>query len=140
MNLAREIYTDMEDRPFGCPPDTVLDLPAPLSVNKTRKIDWASRPKFKAWRKTADDLLRIAWARGRKPPIIPGCFEAVIVLSESVSSIDIDNGIKSLLDYAKRIECIVDDSPKYLRRLVVEFGDVPEGCRLILRPCEGRPV
>lgn len=37
------------DRPFGLPADIVLDLPAPLSVNRTRRIDWAAKPHIGRW-------------------------------------------------------------------------------------------
>lgn len=125
------------DLPFLPPPDTVLDLPAPLSVNKTRKIDYAAMPAVKAWRENARKLLLVAWAGGKKPKKITGAFEAMLILSDE-SNIDLDNGIKQLLDYAKRLELIVDDSKKYFRRLTIEWGAAPEGCRLILRPMDAR--
>lgn len=109
-----------------------LNLPPPLSTNKTRKIDWASKPSRDAWTKAVHGLTMMAWAGGKRPPTIYGQFEATITLPEG-SKIDLDNNCKQVIDYAKRLSLIVDDSPKYLRRLVVEFGDVPEGARLILR-------
>lgn len=116
----------------------VLDLPAPLSVNRTRKIDWASKPARDAWTQAAHALTMVAWARGKRPKTIYGQFEAIITLREDCR-IDGDNAVKQVIDYARRLSLIVDDSPKYLRRLVVVFGEAPEGCRLILRPMKEKP-
>lgn len=49
---------------------------------------------------------------------------------------DLDAMIKSLIDYCVRIELVTDDSPKYLRRLIVEWGTVPAGCRVEIRGME----
>lgn len=108
-----------------------IDLPLPPSVNQSRKIDWAGQAKVRAWRETAGIMLMAAKPRmaTRK---IPGQFEATIVLSEKCR-LDPDNAVKSLIDFARRFDLITDDSPKYFRRLVVEFGNAPEGCKLILR-------
>lgn len=115
----------------------VLDLPPPLSVNRTRKIDWASKPMRDAWTQAAHALTMVAWAGGKRPKTIYGQFEAIITLPEG-SRIDLDNNCKQVIDYARSLGLIIDDSPKYLRRLVVEFGDVPEGARLVLRPMKGK--
>jgi Holliday junction resolvase RusA-like endonuclease len=58
------------------------------------------------------------------------------VLSEHHTKIDLDNGLKALIDYLRRIELIEDDSHKHMRRLVVEWGIAPMGCRVTVRPCE----
>jgi hypothetical protein len=42
--------------------------------------------------------------------------------------------IANVRTYARRIELVRDDSPRYLRRLVVEWGEVPTGCRVTLTP------
>jgi len=42
--------------------------------------------------------------------------------------------LKALINYARRIELVRDGSPRYLRHLVVEWGEVPTGCRLTLTP------
>jgi hypothetical protein len=57
-----------------------------------------------------------------------------VTLDERHCGLDLDNGIKALLDYARRIELVRDDSPRYLRRLVVEWSEAPRGCRLMLTP------
>lgn len=118
-------------------PDIVLDLPAPPSVNRTRRVDWRGMGRFKGWTRNADAL--VLASRGRMvnpqrwaPPLMR--FEVRIVMSEHHTKIDLDNGVKWLIDYLRRIEVIVDDGPKHMRRLVVEWGLAPEGCRITLRP------
>src|SRR5262249_31667769 len=131
--------TSTIDRPFALPPreliTTVLDLPAPPSVNRTRKIDWKMAPKFKGWTQAADNLVLAAKSRSVNPlglRKVPGRFELRIVLSEAHTGLDLDNGIKWTIDYLRRIDLIVDDSPKYLRRLVVEWGAAPQGARITI--------
>jgi hypothetical protein len=62
-------------------------------------------------------------------PRISGRYQVTVTLDEKSRSADLDNGIKALLDYARRIELVRDDSPRYLRRLIVEWGEVRTGCR-----------
>ena len=97
-------------------PNIELDLPLPLSVNSTRRVNWASIPKQRAWTKNADALTLAAWAGGKRPTMIVGKFEAQIIVSKD-SRLDLDNGIKKLLDYARYLGLIVDDGPKYMRRM-----------------------
>lgn len=128
------------DRPFAIPPDIVLDLPCPPSVNKLRHIDRAGTRLRKQFYRQAD--LHILAARGRTHEPIPvrkllGPFEAIIQISEKLSKIDLDNHVKVLLDYAVSREFVTDDGPKYLRRLVVEWGCPVTGCRLTLRGMAG---
>lgn len=113
--------------------EITIDLPFPMSVNSTRKVDWRASEGRRKWLTHADALVM---ASRRPKHKILGKYEATIVLSEAHGKADLDNGIKSVIDYAHRIELVTDDSQKYLRRLVVEWGDAPEGCRLILRPLE----
>jgi Holliday junction resolvase RusA-like endonuclease len=131
----------MIDRPFGAPIDIQIDLPVPPSTNriwqraKSGKRAVYTSPEYKAWKRAADDLVAaMAQFRGVKP--ILGAFEATIILSERHTRIDLDNSVKALLDYAVRSNLVVDDAPKFLRRLLVEWGHAPHGCRLILRPRE----
>ena len=124
------------DRPFAPPLDIVLDLPVPPSVNRTRRVDWSQRAGHRQWQRTADIMVLGQKCREINPLIldtIKGHFEATVVLSEKHTRIDLDNSLKCLLDYCKRIELIVDDGPKYLRALHVVWGLAPEGCRVILR-------
>ena len=128
---------DTSDRPFGLPADTVLYLPPPPSVNRTRRMDGAGYAVLAKWEQLADKEIL---ARGgmRKLPRIPGRFEATLVIDEHLNNIDLDNGIKAVIDYARRLELIVDDDKRHMRRVTIEWGHAPTGCRLILRPVEAQ--
>jgi Holliday junction resolvase RusA-like endonuclease len=125
------------DAPFHAPPDIILDLPPPPSVNRTRKVDWAQRRGVTAWHNVANAYVLAAKARPVRPLKLAKVsrFELLIVISEHHTRIDLDNGLKSLIDYLRKIELIEDDSPKHMRRLTVEFGWAPTGCRVTVRPC-----
>jgi Holliday junction resolvase RusA-like endonuclease len=113
--------------------ETVLDLPVPPSVNRTRRVDWAGRADVKRWMMRADQLVTIF--RSLKGNVrMDGQFEATIILSEAHTKMDADNAIKSVIDYARRLELIKDDSPKFMRKITVEWGHAPHGCRLVLKP------
>lgn len=126
------------DRPFGCPPDEpvrppiVLDLPVPQSVNRLRRIDWqTTNGKKKAWLRAADMLVM---AKGKLPPAIIGPWEMSVTMSENLWRIDPDNGLKELIDFCRRINLIENDSPRFARRIVLEWGEAPEGVRVTIRP------
>jgi Holliday junction resolvase RusA-like endonuclease len=121
--------------PFLVPPDRVacIDLPPPVSVNQSRKVDWAARRKVKKWIASADMLVLSNGGVRKAGAKMPGKFEATIVLDEKLCRADGDNLVKGVLDYCKRIGLIVDDSPKYMRRHIVEYGHAPTGCRVTLR-------
>lgn len=124
---------NVSERPFALACDIVLDLPVPPSVNRTRKVNWAAHAKTKAWISAADKtLLAQGWQRGG----IIGRVELRVTLSEAHTGLDLDNALKGLIDYLRRIEVIEDDSKKYLRRLTVEWGTAPEGARVVVRGCE----
>lgn len=130
----------MGDAPFHCPPGNImLDLPAPPSTNriwmraKAGKRAVFTSPEYKSWKRRADDLIgAMAQLRGVKP--IRGAFEIEITLSEKHTKVDLDNSAKALLDYCVRCSLVTDDAPKYLRKLIMGWGEAPHGCRLILRP------
>ena len=122
----------MIDVPFAPPIDIVLDLPLPLSVNKTRKIDWKSYKKTTAWLRQAD--AHFLMQKQRLPPPILGRFEITIMLREGCQR-DADNCAKSAIDAMRRFRLISDDDPSHMRRVVIEFGDV-EGCRVTIRSME----
>lgn len=126
---------DVSDAPFAVPPVIVFDLPVPPSVNRTRKVDWRAGKKFKGWTKRADLMVLGSRCRSHapQPRMISGAYELLIVLSEKHTRIDLDNGIKWLVDYLRRIEAVTDDSQKYFHKLTVEWGDAPEGCRVHIR-------
>jgi Holliday junction resolvase RusA-like endonuclease len=116
--------------------DIVLDLPAPPSVNRLRRIDWVNRRAAKRWQKVADKFVLAAKCRSRDPIKLNkiGRFELFIVLSEKHTRIDLDNAAKCLCDYLSQIEMIVDDGPAHMRRITIEWGVAPEGCRVTVRP------
>jgi Holliday junction resolvase RusA-like endonuclease len=109
--------------------DIVLDLPVPPSVNRTRRVDWRSMARRADWEHAANTLALL----NRKQRKITGKFEVLITLSERHTRMDLDNCVKELIDYARKIELITNDSPKYMRRIVVDWGHAPEGVRLTLR-------
>ena len=125
----------MTDPPFAAPPDIVLDLPAPPSVNRTRKLDFTSLRITNEWKAVANAYVLAAKARKNSPLRLSKVqkFELHVVMAEG-SRTDLDNGLKILIDYLRKIEAIENDSPKHLRRLVVEFGHAPFGCRVTVKP------
>lgn len=126
---------DTSDAPFAVPVDVVIDLPVPPSVNRIRKIDWANGRVEKRWRQVADGFVLAAKCRSRDPlrlNRIPR-FELHITMSDKHTRMDLDNGIKVLIDYLRLIELIENDAPKNMRRITVEWGHAPEGCRVTVR-------
>jgi Holliday junction resolvase RusA-like endonuclease len=127
---------DMADAPFHCPADIVLDLPPPVSVNKTRRIDWNGHQKVKDWSRLADQFLICAKAAKQvRFDRIPR-YELHITLSEDHCKIDADNGLKLIIDYLRKREITADDGPNQLRKIVVEWGFAAAGAKVIIRPCE----
>jgi Holliday junction resolvase RusA-like endonuclease len=108
-----------------------LDLPTPPSVNRTRRINWAASRQVADWKADADKL--VLSQRVRRPDPAIDRYELHITLAENCR-IDGDNICKSAIDYLKRIEFVADDGPQHMRRLVVEFGEAPHGCRVEVRP------
>lgn len=124
---------DTGARPFGLPAEIVLDLPAPPSVNRTRRVDWRGQQTTTQWHAVADKVV-MATRRPGQPHKIDGPFDLHVMLSPTIKT-DPDNGLKSLIDYLRRIEVIQNDSPKFFRKLTVEWGTAPEGCRVTVRSC-----
>jgi Holliday junction resolvase RusA-like endonuclease len=124
--------------PFAVCSDIILDLPAPPSVNRTRKIDWSARDVVRAWSNVANAYVLAAKGRAISPLQLTKIsrFELLIVLSAHHTKIDLDNSLKSLIDYLRHIGVIEDDGPKHMRKLTVEWGLAPHGCRVTVRPCE----
>lgn len=114
---------------------SILDVPIPPSVNRTRRVNWAGHAKLKEWHARADTLItasgqyRSAWRN------IPR-YEVSIILDEKRCRIDPDNAAKAAIDYLRRIEVIQDDNKKHARKITIEWGEAPEGCRLIVKPLE----
>jgi Holliday junction resolvase RusA-like endonuclease len=129
--------TSMADAPFHCPPDVVIDLPPPISVNKLRRVDWANQRMVRKWRDEANGLLLVAKRRQTNPLRFSTIdrFELRIVLDENRVKTDADNCAKILIDYLCTIGLIVDDAPKHMRKVTIQWGEAPEGCRVTIRPC-----
>lgn len=122
------------DRPFGMPLDMVLDIPVPPSLNRARKIDWANYGEVTSWHDQCRKHLMVGGQYRNAKKIKPkDRYELTIVLDEKQTGIDLGNAEKLCNDYLKRIELVQDDGPKFCRRIVIEFGEAPSGCRLIVR-------
>ncbi len=120
------------DAPFLAPIETILNLPRPPSVNRTRKVDWKAHKAHKAWILQADMQVLIEGGL-RRLNKMPGKFEATLILDEHTCNLDLDNACKAVIDYARRLELIIDDDKRHMRRLTIEWGHAAYGCRLILR-------
>jgi len=118
--------------------DIILDLPPPPSVNRTRRMDFSSMRIVNAWKNVANAYVLAAKGRADRPLRLTKTprFELLITMSEQHTKIDLDNGLKALIDYLRKIELIEDDSPEHMRRLTVEWGNAPHGCRVTVRPLQ----
>lgn len=126
---------DVAEQPFAPPADTVLDVPVPPSVNRTRSVNWAGARDAAAWRKRAGMML-MASGQYRRAQKKIARFEVKIVLCETLCRLDLDNTAKHAIDYLRHLGIITNDSPQQMRRVTIEWGLAPAGCRLIVRPCE----
>lgn len=131
---------DVSCPPFALGDDVMLDLPVPPSVNKTRRYDMASTKLVCAWKDRAEPMVLAAKTSAINPLRLSRIkrFEVAIIVSEDHTEMDLDNGIKTLIDYLKTIGVIRDDAKKNMRGLTVIWGsstDAPEGCRVFVRPC-----
>jgi Holliday junction resolvase RusA-like endonuclease len=108
-----------------------IRLPVPPSVNRTRRVDWRARKPLDAWTRTADAMVVEQRVRTNSPI---SRFELNIVVSEGHTRCDLDNILKHLVDFLRRINVIEDDSPRHLRKLTMRWGKAPEGCRVTVIP------
>jgi Holliday junction resolvase RusA-like endonuclease len=115
----------------------VLDLPVPPSVNKTRKIDRVGHRLFMRWVQSCTPFVLAAKCRSENPLKLEKIkrFHIAVVLSEQHTTIDLDNSVKSLIDYLRHIEIIENDAQKNMRKLTVEWGLAPHGCRVTVKAC-----
>lgn len=124
----------IEDRPFGCPLDHILDIPVPLSVNRTRRENKAARKDIDNWLARADAQLfasgQFKTARRQRNTKLP-C-EIKIILDPKKCKLDPDNPVKNAIDYLRRLELIENDTGKHVRKITVEWGAAPEGCRIVI--------
>ena len=109
----------------------VLDLPKPPSVNRTRRMNWAASRDIARWKADADQL--VLSQRVRRPTHPVPRYELHLTFDDS-GKLDLDNGLKQVIDYLRRIEITENDARNNLRRIVAEWGDVPAGCRVEVMP------
>ena len=110
---------------------TILYLPPPPSVNRTRRLHGPGYAALERWEKLADKDI-MAGGGMKRLARITGPYQASIVFDENLVNLDLDNGLKSIIDYARRLDLVVDDDKKHFRRLIAEWGHAPSGCRLTL--------
>lgn len=111
-----------------------IDLPPPISVNKSRKIDWRGQKEVSEWVDQADRFLLVAKSRKEVRFDKIERFELRIVLSEDHVKIDADNGVKLLIDYLRHRDVLANDAKKNLRKFSVEWGYAPAGVRITIIP------
>jgi crossover junction endodeoxyribonuclease RusA len=115
-----------------------LDLPFPPSTNRLWRHCRGRvvlNPEYRAWIKKTDDFLIYQKVKPAKVKV-SGPFVAEIVLDENERKRggDCDNRVKAVLDYAQRVEIINND--RLAKKVSVEWGCAPHGCRLTIRPQE----
>lgn len=124
---------DVSAPPFALPPDIVLDLPAPISVNRIWRKTKAGVIKSKAydrWIARADAmLLELDQIKGVQT--ITGRFTALIIVKRS--NLDLDNNSKSVLDFLQSRKFIAND--RFCEELTLRWGEAPTGARVTVRPC-----
>lgn len=134
----------MADAPFHCPPELVVDLPFPPSVNKIWRHSAAISsksvvlaPSYLRWKSAADALLMATkdWRKAK----ITDRFTAVIIIcapTQGHQRGDLDNRVKAIFDFLQRVEIIRND--KDCQKFSIEWGtpiSAPTGCRVFLSPC-----
>jgi hypothetical protein len=110
-----------------------LDLPIPPSVNRLRRVDWANHKKRQEYYLRTDLFLTAHGPRPAPVRTITGAYELRIQIPESLSGIDLDNHCKALIDYLVSREFVPDDSKRYLRRLVIEWGSPTPACHITIK-------
>lgn len=116
--------------------DIVLHLPAPVSVNKSRRVDWKGQQQVKDWVRLADQFLTVAKSRKEVRFERLQRYELHITLSEDHCRVDQDNGLKILIDFLHSREITANDGPKQLRKTTIEWGYAPAGVLLRVIPLE----
>ena len=109
-----------------------LDLPLPPSVNKIRRINWASYADYKRWREDADKCLMLHKQNKQSPILVP-CSVLIEIAYDKLIA-DPDNILKGLLDYCVSRGFLNDDRKRFLREIILRFTTepLPEGCRVTL--------
>lgn len=126
------VKVDTSAPPFALPPDIVLDLPPPISVNRIWRQAKAGHViksfVYKRWIKQADAmLLELGQLRGVKP--IAGKFTALIVVKRI--NMDLDNCSKVTMDFLQNRNFILNDN--LCEELTLRWGDAPTGTRVTVK-------
>lgn len=112
-----------------------LDLPLPPSANRIwRYVPGSTRTvlseAYQDWKRAADQFAQYQLGAGHREPI-SGPFAVTITLDRKRHGRgDPDNRIKGALDYLQRAGVVAND--KYLERLTLQYGEAPEGMRLVV--------
>jgi Holliday junction resolvase RusA-like endonuclease len=113
------------------PQDIVLDLPLPVSVNRTSGSRLGSKHHLvKEWRRQANAYLMLT-RQGKLLKLIPGTVFIEIVW-DIQDIADIDNRIKHLLDYLQDLGVMNNDNK--VAGLYVIKGATIAGCRVRVQP------
>ena len=127
------------DRPFALPVESIeiiIDLPFPTSTNRLHGRGNSGvyrRSGYVKWLGHADQMVLLH--RSYPKQKITGNFEATLLFDEDAGkNSDLDNRLKSVLDWAVSREIVTDD--RFCRRIVAQWVPhlrAPHGCVLILR-------
>jgi Holliday junction resolvase RusA-like endonuclease len=123
--------------------DITLDLPLPPSVNRTRRLNKGELWRVERWRENADKLVTAQWAAAKlrgssRPGLGLQPFSLLIYVTEKYRG-DLDNIIKAVPDYLRRIEVVHDDSRPFMREVILRWCPAhvaPEGIHVIISPVE----
>jgi|SRR5215469_8758582 len=113
--------------------DIVLDLPLPPSVNKTRRINWATYNEYKRWTVKADKHL-VFYKQNRQAGI-DGPYQILVEVGDTYLRGDLDNILKQLIDYCVSREFVGGDNKMRLREIRMKFVTaIPNACRVTIKP------
>lgn len=126
------------DPPFLMPLQCIMDLPWPPSTNEIwRQVGQRVilSKVYRSWKYQAD-MAVIANGCWRKRVTMPGAFTALVLLDRGMRTpaMDVDNRIKAPLDWAQRVELVVNDCLcEEATARWVATAEAPRGARLVLR-------
>ena len=131
----------MSDAPFHCPPEKVIDLPYPPSVNKLWKSAAALSkhrvylaPSYVKWKTHAAALLMSVPRYSALRVVGPFSIDIDLCPTSKYPRGDLDNRVKAVLDFLQHAAVIQND--KDCQRLLVQWVEqsgAPHGCRVTLR-------
>lgn len=114
-------------------PNTILQLPFPLSVNNLfANVPGRGRvptKEYKAWKKLAAQTIQ-----AQRPRKIAGrCEVTVTVVAPDSRERDADNCNKAVLDALVKAGVIERDSNRCVKRVIAEWEDEGEPCTVTIR-------